>query len=47
MNSGLPVGPAKPDGSRLASWQRFIDTGDYMFVATEELCFSNKMDWSC
>jgi len=33
-------------GGRPASWQRFIDTSGYMIVATEELSFSNKVDWS-
>ncbi len=34
------------NGSRPASWQRFIDTSGYMIVATEELGFSSKVDWS-
>jgi len=29
-----------------ANWQRFIDTSAYMLVATEELAFSNQVDWS-
>jgi hypothetical protein len=33
-------------GGRPASWQRFIDTSGYMIVATEELEFSNEVDWS-
>jgi hypothetical protein len=33
-------------GSRPVSWQRFIDTSGYMIVATEELEFSNQVDWS-
>lgn len=33
-------------GNRPASWQRFIDTSGYMIVATEELAFSNQVDWS-
>jgi hypothetical protein len=33
-------------GNRPANWQRFIDTSGYMIVATEELAFSNQVDWS-
>jgi hypothetical protein len=33
-------------GGRPVSWQRFIDTSGYMIVATEELEFSNMVDWS-
>jgi hypothetical protein len=34
-------------GNRPEVWQRFIDTSGYMLVATEELVFSNEVDWSC
>jgi hypothetical protein len=34
------------NNNRPASWQRFIDTSGYMLVATEELAFSNQVDWS-
>lgn len=34
------------NGSQPVTWQRFIDTSGYMLVATEELAFSNKVDWS-
>jgi hypothetical protein len=33
-------------GTYPAVWQRFIDTSGYMLVATEELAFSNEVDWS-
>ena len=33
-------------GAQPANWQRFVDTSGYMLVATEELAFSNKVDWS-
>jgi len=33
-------------GNRPANWQRFVDTSGYMIVATEELAFSNQVDWS-
>ena len=31
--------------SQPATWQRFIDTSGYMLVATEELAFSNYVNW--
>jgi len=33
------------NGSYPATWQRFIDTSGYMIVATEELEFSNDVNW--
>ena len=33
-------------GAQPANWQRFVDTSGYMLVATEELAFSNEVDWS-
>ena len=33
-------------GARPANWQRFVDTSGYLIVATEELAFSNQVDWS-
>ena len=32
--------------ARPANWQRFVDTSGYALVATEELAFSNMVDWS-
>lgn len=33
-------------GARPVAWQRFVDTSAYFLVATEELVFSNLVDWS-
>jgi len=34
------------DNSRPAGWQRFVDTSGYFLIATEELAFSNLVDFS-
>jgi hypothetical protein len=33
-------------GARPATWQRFVDTSAYFVIATEELVFSNMVDFS-
>lgn len=34
------------NGSRPENWKRFSDTSGYAIIATEELVFSNMVDWS-
>ncbi|ATB29611.1 hypothetical protein [Melittangium boletus] len=34
------------NGARPAAWQRFVDTSAYLIIATEQLAFSNLVDWS-